>query len=101
MKGLLNKRIGIASDRQSGTIASLVLKHGGTPEIFSIQGTRQRNETACIESIATLIRKPFDWVIDPDDRDRCKSAGKNSSRDQPDGKLSPFTERKKTGYQRK
>lgn len=63
MKGLLNKRIGIASDRQSGTIASLVLKHGGTPEIFSIQGTRQRNETACIESITTLIRKPFDWVI--------------------------------------
>ncbi|MDD9149004.1 hypothetical protein OYT88_10625 [Sporolactobacillus sp. CQH2019] len=100
MKGLLNKRIGIASDRQSGTIASLVLKHGGTPEIFSIQGTRQRNETACIESITTLIRKPFDWVILTTGIG-AKALEKTAAENQPDGKLSPFTERKKTGYQRK
>lgn len=63
MKGLINKKIGIASDRQSEAIASLVRKHGGTPAIYSIQGRRQCNEVICIENIKTLIDDPFDWVI--------------------------------------
>ncbi|RYL99035.1 uroporphyrinogen-III synthase [Sporolactobacillus sp. THM7-7] len=63
MKALTDKVIGIASDRQSEAIATLIRKHGGTPSVYSIQGTRIYNKSICIENIKTLIQEPFNWVI--------------------------------------
>ncbi len=63
MNGLTNKTIAIAADRRAEAIATLVKKHGGSPEIFSIQGQRIYNQSICRENIGVLINQFFDWVI--------------------------------------
>ncbi|MTT30967.1 uroporphyrinogen-III synthase [Terrilactibacillus sp. BCM23-1] len=63
MKGLVNKRIGIAAERQAETIATLVTKHGGSPTIHSIQGQWLLNDEICKNDVKTLVNGSFDWVV--------------------------------------
>jgi uroporphyrinogen-III synthase len=63
MKGLLNKKIAIAADRQSEAIALLVAKQGGCPEVYPIQGKWQLNKEICKENVLSLINGSFDWVV--------------------------------------
>ncbi|MFD2616263.1 uroporphyrinogen-III synthase [Terrilactibacillus laevilacticus] len=63
MKGLVNKTIGIAAERQAENISTLVTKHGGTPSIYSIQGQWLLNDEVCKENVKTLVDEPFDWIV--------------------------------------
>ncbi|MED1205417.1 uroporphyrinogen-III synthase [Heyndrickxia acidicola] len=63
MKGLLNKKIAIAADRQSEAISVLVSKQGGSPLIYPIQGKWQLNKVICKENVLALIKGAFDWVV--------------------------------------
>ncbi|KHD86611.1 uroporphyrinogen-III synthase [Heyndrickxia ginsengihumi] len=63
MKGLINKRIGIAAERQAEAISTLITKQGGTAEVFSIQGEWILNDDICVENVKKLIHGSFPWVV--------------------------------------
>lgn len=63
VKGLCNKKIGIAATRRAEQIATLVQKNNAIPAIFSIQGEQVLDEAICVENISCLLSEPFDLII--------------------------------------
>lgn len=63
VKGLYNKRIGIAATRKADQIATLVKKYEAIPSFFPIQGEQVLDEDTCVENISSLLSEPFDLII--------------------------------------
>ncbi len=63
MKGLNNKRIAVAADRNAEAISTLIDKKGGTAVHYPVQGEMVLNEAISTQNVLDLLEQKYDWVI--------------------------------------
>ncbi|ELK46122.1 UNVERIFIED_CONTAM: uroporphyrinogen-III synthase [Halobacillus marinus] len=63
MSGLTNKHIGVAADRRSEAITSLIENLGGRASVYPIQGKQVLHEERCVRNVKDYLDEPFDLVV--------------------------------------
>ncbi|ARI77391.1 uroporphyrinogen-III synthase [Halobacillus mangrovi] len=63
MKGLTDKRIGVAADRKSEAISKLIENMGGSGVVYPSQGKQVLNEDTSSQNVKDYLTHTFDWVI--------------------------------------
>ncbi|MGI8315212.1 uroporphyrinogen-III synthase [Halobacillus mangrovi] len=84
MKGLTDKRIGVAADRKSEAICKLIENMGGNGVVYPSQGKQVLNEDISSQNVKDYLNKTFDWVILTTGigvRTLAQSAAENNMRD--------------------
>lgn len=63
MSGLKGKVVGVAADRQSEAICTLLQKKGAEAVAYPSQGKQQLNQDISAQNVRDYIQLEFDWVI--------------------------------------